>query len=667
MANKPITNDVSTLAPINASTLNANFATLEDAIEDCLGRDGTSESPNSMTGDLDMDLNQLKNLPTPLADKDGANKAYVDGLLTSFVLDDALVTTAKSTGNAVAWDVVNNNSITTTFETYTELRGIDAFIDGDGIILLGRLSVGDGGGGIFRWDDADLSTEVTADTESGIYVAPDSDSTGASGAWVRLNIHELYPEWFGAKNDFSADATVAFNAAISISKTLTDIPKAIKLGGKYLIDGTLLIDHDGVEFQGLGSETSQIKFNPASSPAKLFLIQAENPANLIQECVLRDFGILATSSSAIKKQAITISDGSFITIEGVNTPDWSWTGTKSIFFVFAGRDQHTIRGCYVAADLPVYVDQNPNSATYQFDVFHFHDFSMQILDPDEYAITFAPGVNISQWLVDGRTIVLAGKGGIYFNDTDSGTATSSQITIDNFRVESGTGGGGSADGYAIYMDFGAGNPLAGNVNISNSSANDPTLNGYYLKRVAAVVAEDINCGFAAANNAFILTGVQRAKITNLSVSDDAAVVQFNQMNVKRLERPYTLASYPNNLSIAFGLFEYYDTDTTSRNLTYENGVRKWGRSETIGNSEGISFPTLPAAGSSMVVTISCNFGYALYYIGYAAASAVLISGTSGFGVAGAGNITVIASGAGISALTNTSAGSQDFIITSVGS
>ena len=39
--------------------------------------------------------------------------------------------------------------------------------------------------GVFQWDPSDLSDEVTADTDEDRYVAPNSDPTGASGAWVR--------------------------------------------------------------------------------------------------------------------------------------------------------------------------------------------------------------------------------------------------------------------------------------------------------------------------------------------------------------------------------------------------------------------------------------------------------------------------------------------------
>src|SRR5690349_5941189 len=39
--------------------------------------------------------------------------------------------------------------------------------------------------GIFAFDASNLSAAVAADPQQGIYVAPSSDSTGASGAWAR--------------------------------------------------------------------------------------------------------------------------------------------------------------------------------------------------------------------------------------------------------------------------------------------------------------------------------------------------------------------------------------------------------------------------------------------------------------------------------------------------
>ncbi len=39
--------------------------------------------------------------------------------------------------------------------------------------------------GKFNWNSANLSTQITNDPGKGIYVAPASAPTGASGAWVR--------------------------------------------------------------------------------------------------------------------------------------------------------------------------------------------------------------------------------------------------------------------------------------------------------------------------------------------------------------------------------------------------------------------------------------------------------------------------------------------------
>jgi hypothetical protein len=66
--------------------------------------------------------------------------------------------------------------------------------------------------GSFVFDSADHSAHVTADTAQGIYVAPASDPTGASGAWVRKFTGVPSAKWFGAQGDGVADDAAAINA-----------------------------------------------------------------------------------------------------------------------------------------------------------------------------------------------------------------------------------------------------------------------------------------------------------------------------------------------------------------------------------------------------------------------------------------------------------------------
>jgi hypothetical protein len=66
--------------------------------------------------------------------------------------------------------------------------------------------------GEFVFDSSNHSAHVTADAAQAIYVAPSSDTTGASGAWVRKFTCAMAPEWFGAKGDGTTDDYAAFVA-----------------------------------------------------------------------------------------------------------------------------------------------------------------------------------------------------------------------------------------------------------------------------------------------------------------------------------------------------------------------------------------------------------------------------------------------------------------------
>lgn len=74
-----------------------------------------------------------------------------------------------------------------------------------------------GRSGVFAWNPTNLSAQVTADSLQGIYIAPASDGTGASGAWVRQFVgNSVVPDWWGAiANDNTKAVTnaAAFVAA----------------------------------------------------------------------------------------------------------------------------------------------------------------------------------------------------------------------------------------------------------------------------------------------------------------------------------------------------------------------------------------------------------------------------------------------------------------------
>jgi hypothetical protein len=95
--------------------------------------------------------------------------------------------------------------------TYTELKATSVALLSDGFPIDVTTT---GRAGQFIWRIGDYTSEVSDDTEEGLYVTADSDPTGSNGCWVRQFSRELNVQWFGAIGDGTTDDTVAFQGAI---------------------------------------------------------------------------------------------------------------------------------------------------------------------------------------------------------------------------------------------------------------------------------------------------------------------------------------------------------------------------------------------------------------------------------------------------------------------
>jgi hypothetical protein len=106
-------------------------------------------------------------------------------------------------------------------DTRAALAAITA-VDGQGAILWE-----DGAQGQFVFYEDDLTDAVSADLRQGVYIPPESDTTGASGAWVRQFDGVLNVDWFGAVADddgsgaFGTDSFLAFDGAFKVAEYLS--------------------------------------------------------------------------------------------------------------------------------------------------------------------------------------------------------------------------------------------------------------------------------------------------------------------------------------------------------------------------------------------------------------------------------------------------------------
>lgn len=98
------------------------------------------------------------------------------------------------------------------------LRALMGVSDGQAAVVMGT-----GRAGLFYFSTEDCSLEVAHDPQAGMYVPPNSDTSGASGAWIRqygqqaASNAKVSIAWFGAIGDGVTDDYAAIQGAVNFS------------------------------------------------------------------------------------------------------------------------------------------------------------------------------------------------------------------------------------------------------------------------------------------------------------------------------------------------------------------------------------------------------------------------------------------------------------------
>lgn len=110
---------------------------------------------------------------------------------------------------------------------------------------------------------------------------------------VRATVSQnVYPEWFGAKNDATTDCAAAFNAAVYYLQNVGGVIDM--LGGTYLIGSTITINKNKITLQGAGNNSTIIKTSANTVYALFVGGSAGSPTSNV---TLRDFSITSYSPS----------------------------------------------------------------------------------------------------------------------------------------------------------------------------------------------------------------------------------------------------------------------------------------------------------------------------------------------------------------------------------
>lgn len=123
--------------------------------------------------------------------------------------------------------------------------------------------------GLFVFDGSNLSAKVSIDTYQGIYVAPASDPTGVSGAWVRQFEGPVQLSWFGfadgaANNAARAESVEAvFGRAMWLlaPSGVTNVDRDIRFARPHRLSGHGMGGYDG----GTPNGATVLRFPAGSS------------------------------------------------------------------------------------------------------------------------------------------------------------------------------------------------------------------------------------------------------------------------------------------------------------------------------------------------------------------------------------------------------------------
>lgn len=208
----------------------------------------------------------------------------------------------------------------------------------------------DGREGAFVWRSGNLSAFVTADTQQGIYVAPSTDTTGASGAWVRQHDGKKNLLWFGAAGDGTTDDYAAIGGWIDTLPHFECYAPAnvYRSSGKIERTYSSANESDRIAIRGAGREATFFAFDATSGGGFLFIFTQTTPGLVGPKnfASFHDIGILAGGAGNGNGLHVEAQNGAYVTADfdnikaarNTNTAYWDIAiSVNSISVVFFNK------------------------------------------------------------------------------------------------------------------------------------------------------------------------------------------------------------------------------------------------------------------------------------------------------------------------------------------
>ena len=239
----------------------------------------------------------------------------------------------------------------------------------------------------------------------------------------------------------------------------------------YLITDTITVSSHRTNLFGDGQQATKFLFNPSTTGKAAFHFTG----NTIVQCSLRGVSFDATGNTQGTKAAIRVTDGEEIILDDIAVSNWTSAGKDCVGIQTRGRQTHSIGNVTLDADIPISVEDNPNSG---IDIDHYHFYNLYLIADSNPCIKIADGVNLTHVTFGGYQAWVGGTHGLYWVDTTT-SSVSMHLKIANVRSEQGS----SASSDQIHIEHNQ--ELQGLVleNCRGGSDRD----GIYLRKVSDVL------------------------------------------------------------------------------------------------------------------------------------------------------------------------------------
>ncbi|MDX1505422.1 MAG: glycosyl hydrolase family 28-related protein, partial [Spongiibacter sp.] len=238
-----------------------------------------------------------------------------------------------------------------------------------------------GRAGDFTWLAGDQSANVSSDPLEGIYIAPDADSSGTSGAFMRNynRWSSLSPEWFGALRDGVSDDSAAIQATLDKAEAGSGTSVSLQ-DGTYRLDAGIVpkcsligagrdrtvIDFYGtgiaVDFSGSNLEVGGYTLQSKASSQDGLRIRG-GISSSVRKIFIKDFD---GTSFAIGEKGVV--GAYFLDVDGIEIRnDASTTGSKGLYIAglsLPNSNANVLKSVFISGPFDQYMHIEGNNNTF---------------------------------------------------------------------------------------------------------------------------------------------------------------------------------------------------------------------------------------------------------------------------------------------------------------